>query len=154
MTEIIIKKRRKLTLNKEVESKPVVDNKKTKEDQEKLQAEESSRIYFACRDWILESWPELFDKKSIKPLSIGIDDEIREAHRLAGGFEALKFGSYKPVRKFLSAWVRRKNYLKAVAEEGSQRFNLLGEAVEPVSDDARAYAKNRLEVTKKQNLKA
>ena len=85
-------------------------------------------------------------------MSIGIDDEIREAHRLAGGFETLKFGSYKPVRKFLSAWVRRKNYLKAVAEEGSQRFNLLGEAVEPVSDDARSYAKKRLEVTKKTKL--
>lgn len=154
MTEIIIKKRRKLTLKKSVDSTPEPLAKPTREELDRQQAKESNRIYFACRDWIMTSWPEVFDKENIKPLAIGIDDEIREAHRMAGGVEVLKFGSCKPVKKFLGGWVKRKGYLKAMAHDGSQRFNLSGETIELVSPLDREHAKNRLESIKnKTNLK-
>ena len=122
MTKIIIKKRRTLSLPKEPEEK-----KLSREELEKMEAEIKQQRYDDCKNWILGTWPEMFNKEDVRPLALGVHRDIAIAHREAGGLDVLGFGSTKPVKRFLSSWVRRKAYQKALAKPDSRRFSLAGE---------------------------
>lgn len=151
MTQIIIKKRRTLSLSKAVEKEE--PPKISREEQEALDAQIRQQRYLDCREWISTRWPSMFNKKKIKPFAIGIHKEIIAAHKEAGGFEVLGFGSTRPVKLFISAWVRRKAYQKALSQPGAQRFNLAGEAIEDVSPEDQKAALEKLHAIKQSNKK-
>lgn len=140
MTKIIIKKRRTLSLPKEPEEK-----KLSREELEKMEAEIKQQRYDDCKNWILGTWPEMFNKEDVRPLALGVHRDIAIAHREAGGLDVLSFGSTKPVKRFLSSWVRRKAYQKALAKPDSRRFSLTGEDFGEVDAKDRGDAAKRIE---------
>ena len=140
MTKIIIKKRRTLSLPKEPEEK-----KLSREELEKMEAEIKQQRYDDCKNWILGTWPEMFNKEDVRPLALGVHRDIAIAHREAGGLDVLGFGSTKPVKRFLSSWVRRKAYQKALAKPDSRRFSLAGEDFGEVDAKDRGDAVKRIE---------
>ncbi len=148
MTQIIIKKRRTLSLPKT--PAPELEEKKlSREELDQIEAAIKQQRYQDCKKWILSNWPEMFDEKNVKPLALGTYRDIASAHREAGGFEALGFGAAIPVKRFLSSWVRRKAYLRALTSPGAKRFNLKGEAVSEVSQENQKTAAEFLEKKKK-----
>lgn len=147
MTQIIIKKRRTLSLSKQPAPEPEVI-KPTREELDAMEAAIKKQRYQDCKNWIYSNWPDLFDPNNVKPLSLGIDRMISAKHKEAGGFEVLGFGSVLPVKRFVGYWVNRKAYQRALAEPGAQRFNLLGEAVSLVREEDQAHALQRLEKIK------
>ncbi|MFW9651202.1 ProQ/FINO family protein [Vibrio parahaemolyticus] len=149
MAQIIIKKRRTLSLLKDTPLKKEED-KLSREELDRIEAEIKQQRCNDCKNWILSNWPEMFNKKDIKPLALGIHRDIAIAHKQAGGFEVLGFGSAVPVKRFLSVWIKRKAYQRALAAPGSKRFNLSGRESGPVSAVDREHAAKRLEVMKAQ----
>lgn len=73
----------------------------------------------------------------VLPLRIGIRAQL---------VELAKDGRRLQVRKILKNYAGRTSYLRALAEEGAQRHDLTGTAIEPVSEEHRADAAKRLAV--------
>jgi sRNA-binding protein len=71
-----------------------------------------------------------------KPLEIGSFHTL--ADRRPEGM------SKRTLRRVLRGHCQRERYLKAVAADGSQRHNLHGKPVGMVSEDERAFARDRL----------
>lgn len=157
MTEIIFKKRKILTLNKAPAKKentqPELTGKQRGEEHNKKHQEETQRQYIACKDWVYRSWPYLFDKDEVKPLAIGILEQIKAEYDKQGGFDLLGFYRNTAFKKVLSGWVRRKAYQKALIEEGALRYSLSGDPVEAVSEMDKQTAMKRLGNSKKQVYK-
>lgn len=152
MTKIIIKKRKTLSLSKPSSPEPE-EKKQSREELDKIEQAIKNQRYNDCKEWVLATWPEIFDKANVKPLSLGIHRDIAIAHREAGGFEVLGFGAAIPVKRFLSTWVKRKAYQRALSAPGAKRFNLSGEAVSEVSPSDQQMALESLEKAKKKNRK-
>lgn len=153
MTKIIIKKRKTLLLNKKTpeteKNQPKLTGKQRGEEHNKKHQEEAQRQYIACKDWVYCSWPCLFDKDEVKPLAIGILEQIKAEYDKQGGFDLLGFYRNTPFKKVLSGWVKRKAYQKALIEEGALRYSLNGDPVETVSEMDKHTAMKRLEKAKK-----
>ncbi|MGR6863107.1 ProQ/FINO family protein [Aliivibrio salmonicida] len=105
--------------------------------------------YQDCKIWICSRWPAMFDRDNVKPLALGIYRDIAIKHKEDGGFEVLGFGAAVPVKRFLSAWVKRKAYQRALSQSDAQRFNLLGESVSSVSEEDQLHAIKRIKLNKK-----
>ncbi|MDF4628420.1 ProQ/FINO family protein [Vibrio parahaemolyticus] len=150
MTKIIIKKRRTLSLSKEPNPEPE-EKKLSREELDKIEAEIKQQRYDDCKNWILGTWPEMFNKENVRPLALGVHRDIAMAHREAGGLDVLGFGATKPVKRFLSSWVKRKAYQKALAKPGSKRFSLTGEEGDLVDLKDREDAAKRIEAMKVKN---
>jgi sRNA-binding protein len=159
MTEIIIKKRKTLSLNRTPKKvKPVtppVSPQISKEEKElnvkhciEQGTKEKQQRFKACRSWLFSKWPEIFDKKNVRPLALGIYREIQEAHAEDGGEGALGFGSVVPIKRNLARWCGHTDYLKAVVEPGAKRYSLRGEAVDVVTDEQRDSALSALKQRK------
>ena len=73
--------------------------------------------------------------KQVKPLALGIHEEILESTKI----------SELELVHFMTVYTRSAAYLRAQAEPGAIRVDLDGVMVEPVSDENRCYAANQLE---------
>ncbi|KLV03282.1 hypothetical protein ABT56_20145 [Photobacterium aquae] len=147
MTKIIIKKRRTLSLPKVTNPEPK-EKKLSREELDKMEAGIKQQRNDDCKNWILETWPEMFNEENVKPLALGVHRDIAIAHREAGGIEVLGFGAIKPVNRFLSSWVKRKAYQKALAKPDSKRFSLDGVEGDLVDLKDREDAIKRIKVMK------
>ena len=93
--------------------------------------------YMAAQQLLTElktRYPKSFDLKAPLPLAIGIAQEINK-----------QLPEIKPaiIRMALGWWTKQKVYLETVIN-GSQRFNLTGEAVAPILDSEKEYSQNTL----------
>lgn len=171
MTEILVKKRKTLSLNRtpKLEDtpkkvKPVtlpVPPQISKEEKElnvkhciEQGTKEKQQRFKACRSWLFSKWPEIFDKKNVRPLALGIYREIQEAHAKDGGEETLGFGSVVPIKRNLAKWCGHSDYLKALVEVGAKRYNLQGDAVGDVTEAQRneaisALSRRKIEVAQR-----
>lgn len=97
---------------------------------------------------LVARWPAVFE--TARPLAIGSGKTIMAA---AKELEIPKTA----IRRWLRRWVSRTCYLKALATDGADRYDLEGNPVEPVSDDQRERAlaelKRRLALRAKQPAK-
>jgi sRNA-binding protein len=86
-------------------------------------------------------WPgqlrELFGENPL-PLAIGISDQIAEAL-------AMDAGERRQLGLLLRKWTSTAVYLRSLRRAGSMRHGLDGAVVEPVSEDHRAHARERLD---------
>ena len=73
--------------------------------------------------------------QAVKPLALGISDEILARTKL----------TELELVHFMTFYTRSPAYLSAQAKPGARRVDLNGEAVEPVSDENRRYAAERLD---------
>ncbi len=166
MTEIIIKKRKTLSLNRTPKSeetpkkvKPVtlpVPPQISKEEKElnvkhciEQGTKEKQQRFKACRSWLFSKWPEIFDKKNVRPLALGIYREIQEAHAEDGGEDVLGFGSAIPVKRNLSKWCGHTDYLKALIKPDAKRYNLQGQVTGEVTEDQASAATTELKRRKR-----
>lgn len=147
MTKIIIKKRRTLFLPK-VLNQESEEKKLSREELDKMEAEIKQQRNDDCKNWILETWPEMFNEENVKPLALGVHRDIATAHREAGGIDVLGFGAIKPVKRFLSYWVKRNAYQKALAKPDSKRFSLSGREGDLVDLKDREDAIKRIKILK------
>jgi hypothetical protein len=87
--------------------------------------------------WLEATYPALFDDPVVKPLAIGVGKTIvREA--LAAGQKRQAIGAA------LHYWTRARRYHQALTVPGAMRCGIDGEPVEPVSEEHRAQAAQRL----------
>lgn len=157
MTVIITKKRKTLSLNRGgtqgKEKKPELTGQQRGEEHNKQQKKESQRQYLACKDWVYNSWPHLFDLDNVKPLAIGIIKNIQTEYDKKGGFEVMGFYRNSPFKKVMFGWTRRKAYQRALAKDGAHRYNLDNEPIEQVSERDKQAAIERLEQLKMRDKK-
>jgi sRNA-binding protein len=73
--------------------------------------------------------------REVKPLALGIRDDILAR----GGFDHLE------LLHFFGWYSRAPSYLRAQAQPGAMRHDLDGAAVDPVSEENRAYAAAELD---------
>ncbi len=77
----------------------------------------------------------VFNPSDPKPLAIGIDKKIRKALGV----------SHSVMSQVLRKWVKRREYHEALAKTGSQRYDLKGSPVGPVSAEDRRRARRALQ---------
>ena len=86
--------------------------------------------------FLVSTYPQLFNLRNLKPLALGVAKQVQAEHPQI---------PLAALRAALGLWCRRKQYLFAVAEEGSQRYNLDGSVAGSVSDSEREYSLSELE---------
>ena len=96
-----------------------------------------------AENWLRSRWPAAFE--SHRPLAIGIGDTVVSAAQDEGR-------PLQPVKRAIRKWVSSRDYLNAIIAEGSVRIDLDGAFVEPVTDDAREHARQKVEARKAHNL--
>lgn len=84
-----------------------------------------------AREWMVATWPEVFNVMEPKPLAIGIGKLIMAARP-----ERI---SYKAAKAALTGWVRQPRYRKAIAA-GGQRFSLTGVPMGDISASDQQHA--------------
>ncbi|EKB1992593.1 hypothetical protein ONF92_004601 [Vibrio parahaemolyticus] len=154
MTEIVIKKRKTLSLKpkpapKKEECQPKPSGAERLAENNRKQEQERQRNYHACKAWIFSTWPEIFNREDVKPLELGIGKKIIAEYDRAGGAEALGFGRTLQIGRVLKGWTQRKAYLRALSQEGAFRYDLNSQVVEEVSPEHCEKAKRQLEEKKR-----
>ncbi len=81
-----------------------------------------------------EHYPLCFNRKALKPLKIGIYDDIRAEHPEL---------DEKALKMALAIHCGSKDYL-ATLTEGNKRINATGDEIEPISEAGAIHAKERL----------
>jgi len=79
-------------------------------------------------------YPNCFNKEDIKPLKVGIRDDIRAEHP-----EINK----RAIKSALKAYCSNKAYLDKI-KVGNKRINLAGEEIEVITEAGEQYAKDKL----------
>ncbi len=92
----------------------------------------------AARQFLAETWPALFADPV--PLPIGMAQIVHAAGKAAG----CTGGRRERHKVALSWWCGSPAYLAALAEDGAMRRDVDGAPVEPVSEEHRQYAIQRL----------
>ena len=85
--------------------------------------------------WLRASYPDLFGGEA-KPLALGAGAAIAKARP-----EGV---SHKGIQRAIRRWTNRQAYRRALAAEGSRRFNLDGSDAGLVSDEHRELAQQRV----------
>lgn len=88
-------------------------------------------------------WPDLFDLTNVKPLKLGIDQDLL-ADAQARGIDL----PMEHIKRFLARWTQRHAYWSATLK-GEYRHGLNGETI-PITDVDRNYAKGWAEGAKAQ----
>ena len=82
--------------------------------------------------------PHVWSEERPLPLAVGVH---RQLFPIAEGFGM----SRSAVRRFLTAWTSTEAYLRALAEDGAQRFDADGAPAGEVGERDRARARQRME---------
>lgn len=95
-----------------------------------------------------KTYPSLFsnDKSSFKPLAIGIAKVIVDRHLddVAQLLSVDHIEAKKMIQKAVSRRCNRKTYYRAMLVDGAMRYDLEGNATEPVTDAQRQNAQQKL----------
>ncbi len=82
---------------------------------------------------ISELYPEVFNRENVRPLKIGIQEDIVADGKISKG----------KIKRALASWVRSPNYYKSL-QAGADRINLQAEADGAVTEDEAEHAKSML----------
>ncbi|TKG00940.1 hypothetical protein FCV67_22700 [Vibrio sp. F13] len=155
MATIIVKKRKTLSLPDKATDKPqppakkiTLKPKQTKEPKDKVKVptgEELNKIHNAeqtrlrqerikkAKEWMIISWPELFDHHNTKPLGLTVGKSIQAVYSTQKN--ELEFG-WLHVSAALARWVRHAKYAKAL-KTATHRYNLDGTQAEELQENER-----------------
>lgn len=89
------------------------------------------------KDWVLETFPVVFNPHTPRPLDIGIAKRLIDCKP-----ENI---SNTSIKKFLRQWTNQLPYLKSVAAPQSQRHALNGSPTNPITDQHRSHAQQLLQ---------
>jgi ProP effector len=110
-------------------------------------AKREEALHFALLNVFGSKWPKAFprDPADIKPLTLGVHQQLID-----------ELPKVKPhqIRAALRIWCSRPKYLYTLAQRGTHRINLDGSQAEPVEDEHRNIAIERLKRRKRKKLEA
>ncbi|EPJ49621.1 MAG: solute/DNA competence effector protein [Osedax symbiont Rs2] len=82
---------------------------------------------------LIETYPETFSRTNIRPLKIGIQDDLIADEKVAKN----------KIKRALASYVRAPNYFRAMKQD-TDRIDLAGESAGKVSESEAEYAKVQL----------
>jgi ProP effector len=82
---------------------------------------------------LMDTYPQTFNKDEVKPLKIGIQDDLLADEKVAKN----------KIKRALASYVRSPNYFRAMVE-GADRVDLAGEAAGKVTAEEAEHAKQQL----------
>ncbi|MGB0467713.1 MAG: ProQ/FINO family protein [Pontibacterium sp.] len=87
----------------------------------------------AALQQLSEAYPKTFDRNNVRPLKIGIQDDLIADEKLAKN----------KIKRALASYVRSINYFRS-QKEGAERVDINGEAAGLVTAEEAAHAKGKL----------
>ncbi len=87
----------------------------------------------AAISFISEHYPEVFNRDNVRPLKIGIQEDLVEEEKLSRG----------KIKRALASYVRSPLYYKSL-QAGADRVDLKGEAAGTVTEQEAEHAKSML----------
>ncbi len=87
----------------------------------------------AALQQLSEAYPNTFDRKNVRPLKIGIQDDLVADEKLAKN----------KIKRALASYVRSINYLRSL-QEGADRVDINGEPAGAVTAEEAEHAKGKL----------
>lgn len=93
----------------------------------------------AALQQLSEAYPKTFDRRNVRPLKIGIQDDLIADEKLAKN----------KIKRALASYVRSINYLRSL-QEGAERVDIQGESAGTVTAEEAAHAKGKLNEINKQ----
>lgn len=103
-------------------------------EKEKQELEIRKRMIITAKRWLMARFPDIFNPADMKPMAIGSMNDIKAAHKAAGGTEVLGFG-WHPLKRAVGEWTNNRQYQEALKAEGAQRYSVVtGQPVEEVSE--------------------
>lgn len=130
------KKQPQLKVKAEPEKKELTGEERNNRHNAK-QAKERNKRLAKAKQWLLSSWPELFDPKNVRPLGLTVGKSVQAAYsndkREKG---ELGFG-WIHVSTNIARWIRSKKYTE-IMQTAVHRYNLDGSQAEEIQDHERA----------------
>lgn len=93
----------------------------------------------AALQLLMDAYPKVFDRNNVRPLKIGIQEDLIADEKVAKN----------KIKRALASYVRSLNYIRSI-REGVERVNIAGEAAGLVSAEESLHAKNKLRELNKQ----
>lgn len=87
----------------------------------------------AALQLLLEAYPKTFDRSNVRPLKIGIQEDLIADEKV----------SKNKIKRALASYVRSLNYYRSL-REGVDRVDINGEAAGQVTKEESDYAKQKL----------
>lgn len=87
---------------------------------------------------LMETYPEVFNRENVRPLKIGIQEDLIEDGKVAKN----------KIKRALASYVRAPQYFRSMVE-GADRVNLQGESAGAVTAEEAAHALEKLKEFKK-----
>jgi len=87
----------------------------------------------AALQQLSEAYPNAFDRKNVRPLKIGIQDDLIADEKVAKN----------KIKRALASYVRSLNYLRSL-QEGADRIDINGESAGKVTAEEAQHAKGKL----------
>lgn len=92
---------------------------------------------------LMEAYPQVFDRKHMRPLKIGIQEDLIADGKL----------SKTKIKRGLASYVHAQSYYRAL-REGANRIDIQGQSAGVVSKDESEYARTKLkEINKARRAK-
>jgi len=120
------------------ESKPVTDNEKSPEAKNRNRAKNRAANQAALQQ-LCEAYPEVFNRDNVRPLKIGIQEDLIADEKLARN----------RIKRALASYVRNPAYLKALVV-GAERVGIDGQASGSVTEEEAAHATEKLDQIKQE----
>lgn len=93
----------------------------------------------AALQLLMETYPKTFDRGNVRPLKIGIQEDLVADEKVAKN----------KIKRALASYVRSLNYYRSL-REGAERVDINGEAAGLVTKEESAYAKDKLKEINKE----
>ncbi|MEM5535442.1 ProQ/FinO family protein [Neptuniibacter pectenicola] len=87
----------------------------------------------AALQQLMEAYPKTFDRKNVRPLKIGIQEDLIADEKVAKN----------KIKRALASYVRALNYYRSL-REGAERIDINGEAAGLVTKEESEHAKQKL----------
>lgn len=87
----------------------------------------------AALQLLMEAYPKTFDRNNVRPLKIGIQEDLIADEKV----------SKNKIKRALASYVRSLNYYRSL-REGAERVDICGEAAGVVTKEESEHAKQKL----------
>ncbi len=95
----------------------------------------------AALQLLIDAYPKVFDRQNVRPLKIGIQEDLVADGKIAKN----------KIKRALASYVRSLNYYRSL-REGAERIDLKGEAAGLVTQSESDHAKEKLKEINKNRL--
>lgn len=120
------------------ESVSVTQTEKTADAKSRNRAKNRAANQAALQQ-LFDAYPEVFNRDNVRPLKIGIQEDLIADEKLARN----------RIKRGLASYVRNPHYLRSLVA-GADRIGLDGQATGQVSEEEAAHARQKLEELRKQ----